>query len=248
MRKILLVALSCTCVGANAAIVGRWAADGDTTDSILGNNGATVGTVNYVAGKFGQAFLFTGGSSRIEVADSSAYAFGTGNFSVAFWVNFTAFDDSSTGMVSKDNYAGGGTYNGWLLNRDDSKNGIGFLTRNEPTGSTSARTPASAFSVGTWYHFAAVRESSQIRFYVDGVLAQSATEGTPRNVTTTEALRFGSLSPASLQTMSGALDEIRLYDSALSQSEITELATVPEPATAIVLSSALLGLLRRRRS
>ncbi len=226
-----------------ASLVGHWSADGNALDD-LGNDGSVVGSVAYGAGKVGQAFVFDGGSGRIEVADSAAYAFGTGDFSIAYWVNFTSIGFASTGMISKDTYAGGGSYEGWLLNHDGS---VGLLTRNEPGVSTSARTSPGDFALGQWYHFGAVRQSGVLRLYVDGNLKASATEASATDLTNDALLRFGSLSPASLQSMNGSLDEIRLYDSALTESEVQALAAVPEPMSVLALALGLAATRRRRR-
>jgi hypothetical protein len=228
---------------APAGLVGHWSGDGNANDSVLANHGTVTLGAGFGPGQFGQAFTFNGGTGRVEIPSISAYAFGTGDFSISFWVNFDTLGDATSGMVSKDSFSGGGAFNGWLLNRDS---GVGILTRDSAVASTAARVPAATISLGQWHHFAGVRGANVVSFYVDGVLRVSATEAVPTNVTNTEPLRIGSLTPASLQTMDGSVDEVRLYNHALSPTEVQSLA-VPEPATATILVCAAGALMLRRR-
>jgi hypothetical protein len=59
-------------------------------------------------------------------------------------------------------------------------------------------------------------------------------------------------SPSSIQHFRGALDDIRIYNEALSSTQVMELASVPEPSGLILLASGALALLvpilRRRRA
>lgn len=252
MKTALLAvaALGGAALSAQAALVGYWTGDGNANDLALGNHGTALPGVGFGPGKFGEAFTFIGGSGRVEIPSIEAYAFGTGDFAVAFWVNFTALNHSAAGMVSKDSYAGGGGFNGWLFNRDDGAGGVGMLARDSALTSTSARTPAGGISLGVWHHFAGVRANHELSFYVDGVLVNTTPESAPTNVTNDEPLRLGSLSPASLQTMTGSLDDVRVYNQALSAAEVQELATntVPEPSVGMLLLLGAAAGLRRKRA
>jgi hypothetical protein len=233
---------------AQAGLVGYWAGDGNADDGVLANHGTLTLGAGFGPGRFGQAFAFNGGSGRVEIPSISAYAFGTGDFSVSFWVSFDVLSNAAVGMVSKDSFGSGGGFNGWLFNQDDGAGGLGILTRDSSVTATTARASSGTFSLGEWYHFAGVRNANTVSFYVNGILRASATESVPTNVTNVEPLRIGSLSPGSLQTMDGMVDEVRLYSHALSAAEVQSLA-VPEPAAATLLAvSAGAICLRRRRS
>ncbi len=50
-----------------------------------------------------------------------------------------------------------------------------------------------------------------------------------------------------IRQLIGLVDEIRVYDTVLSDSEMRALASVPEPTTGLLLIAGLLGLAARRR-
>jgi hypothetical protein len=80
-----------------AGVVSWWRAENNFNDSVDGNTGLAVNTVNFVPGRVGQAFSFNG--SAMRVPSSTSLNFGTGNFSGAMWVK------TSVGggfMVEKD--------------------------------------------------------------------------------------------------------------------------------------------------
>ncbi len=83
MRESFVIAVGLACSVAHCSLVGHWEADGNAIDVANGNNGVIVGTVGYSAGKIGQAFQFSG-TGHVEVSSAPEFAFGTGDFSVAF--------------------------------------------------------------------------------------------------------------------------------------------------------------------
>ncbi len=148
--------------------------------------------------------------------------------------------------MARDSY-NASPYQGWTFNRDDSSGGFGFLTRESSIGSANARVCAGSFENNRWYHVAGVRTGRTIQFYVDGVLASSAIESGAFNMNSSAPIWFGGLQQASPQLFTGMIDDIRLYNSALSGSEVADLAAVPEPLSmfGIAAIGALIG--RRRR-
>lgn len=204
--------------------VAWWAAEGGSTADRSGNghDGSRPNGSGFAPGVVGDAFSFNGLDDYISVPDAPSLNFGTGDFTVAFWVNFPSFGENN-GLVHKDDWDGS-TYKGWHFNVCISCGGVGFATRNLVAGqNTDARTPTSGFAPHQWRHLVGQRENGQLRLYVDGVLKAQATEASPTNVSNVIDLRLGSLSPTAPQFFGGLLDDVRLYNRALSTAEIATL-------------------------
>lgn len=92
-----------------------------------------------------------------------------------------------------------------------------FLRLNELTSqSTNALAPI------RWQHIAAVYDGSVVRFYVDGVLDHTETVGTT-TLDTTADLHLGRQYASDDYSFAGTLDEVLIYDRALSDTEVHEL-------------------------
>lgn len=102
-----------------------------------------------------------------------------------------------------------------------------------------------------WHHIVGVRDGQSLRIYMDGSLR--AVEGSlPANASINNAgrdLRVAANSaPNNLPVRTDALfDDVQIYSNALSDAEVAFLfenpgQVVPEPATAFLLATGLLGL------
>jgi hypothetical protein len=225
-------------------LVSWYSGDGNALDSRSRNDGTFQNGTTFAAGLVGQGFSFDGADDYISIPKPAEMNVGTGDFSVEYWVKFNnagAFG----GMISGDNYGAAGDYNGWLFNTDGANGGIGWLTRKASVGTTHSRLSVSNFNNGTWYHLAGVRAGGVVRFYVDGVLVASGTESTPIDVSNGYEIRIGALSVGSPQNFSGVIDEVKLYNRALSTTEVQAMASAGSlgtlKPTATVAPSGLVG-------
>jgi hypothetical protein len=210
-----------TCVPQPAGLISWWTGDGDATDIVGGDDGTLQNGAAFGPGLVGQAFTFDGADDAVSVPDSSRLDFGTGDFTVAFWVKFDDLDDTGNGIMAKDSYAGDlGNITGWLFNICGlcggggfgvGSGGVGIETRNKVGGGgpwTHARYATANFETGTWYYLAGVRQSNVLHLYVDAVLRATTPESSPANLDNNEPLTFGRLTLASPQNFKGQLDEI----------------------------------------
>lgn len=85
-------------------------------------------------------------------------------------------------------------------------------------------------SAGTWYHLAGVWDGSQLKIYVNGQLNVSAP--LPSGTIIKNTINTVSLSNPTDEAMEGHLDDVRVYNTALSATEIQALADrAPVPAS-----------------
>ena len=204
-------------------LIGYWAGDGNAADtSATANNGTFSGS--YVPGVFGSAFDLSGAS--VAIPDAPAYSFGP-NFSLAFWFNRNAAAPYGV-FVGQDN--GGGGQLKWFFDYGYTGGQFDFHVN----GSSYAFLPSNPLSFPDgWNHAAMVKSGDLYSFYLNGAPIGTQTFGgafpdpsAPLEFGNAEGIRYG-----------GLIDEVVLYDRALSGTEVSFIATVPE------LSVTMFGLL-----
>ena len=139
--------------------------------------------------------------------------------------------------------------------------GPGFYIVHDPAGNIRvsdswANTGVLFPSDAAFHHFALVVDSGAgiSKLYVDGLLAASVNFA----ISTTSGggnTRFGRQFDPFGEFFNGGIDDVRIYDNALSASEVSNLAnagpsSIPEPGSMVLLGTGLAGalnVLRRRR-
>jgi hypothetical protein len=120
-------------------------------------------------GKFGSALLLDGTGDYLSADVSSDFDFGTGDFTIDFWVRRNGVQGNFDGLISSYN----GTI-GWHL----PLGATGTLgTTNAPYFSNGSAVVAASSTVlpdGAWQHVAAVRSGNSLLLFQDGVLTASA--------------------------------------------------------------------------
>ena len=180
------------------------------------------------AGGTNKALQFGGNlNSLVDFTDNGNLDFsGTTNFTISFSFFFNG--SVTSGLVDNClNYGGWGV---WLWSTVSGVWNLQFNYKNNSVGSAAATN----FTIGTWHHVAAVRNNGTISLYIDGVLRLSATEGTmtpsyPINMIA-GAMAYGGYSPPRYNPFGGKIDELRIYNRALSAAEIITLTPFSLPS------------------
>jgi prepilin-type N-terminal cleavage/methylation domain-containing protein len=210
----------------HSGLVGYWSFDEGTSTiaydlSGYGNNG-TLNNFNFTAtsgwttGKIGKALIFDGVDDWVRVPNSPSLDINK-NISVFAWVNRSRIVDWER-VLGKYYYSGGNT-GSWELDLGQGYlrclfniNGT-WIYANAPAGTNNA--------TSTWYFVGCVYDGSKLYNYVNGELkATSIASG--NMTTTTYPLAIGATSngTAIQNVIQGIIDELRIYNRALSASEI----------------------------
>lgn len=205
---------------------------GNTSNTGPANVSATAISTSYTtnnAGAPNSAVQFGGNlNSLVEFVDNGNLDF-TGNTN--FTISFGFFFNGSTTSGLIDNCLNYGGWGVWLWSTVSGVWNLQFNYKNNSVGSAAATN----FTPGRWNHVAAVRNNGTISLYINGVFRLSATEGTtaptyPINMIA-GAMAYGSFSPPRYNPFGGKIDELRLYNRALSLTEIQGLMPYALPLT-----------------
>ncbi|PSG98910.1 MAG: hypothetical protein BRC29_02155 [Nanohaloarchaea archaeon SW_7_43_1] len=202
-------------------LVGYWRMDRESGNVIdysgEGNDGIPENGVNRgVNGTFStQSFDFDGTDDYVDTGISDNIQ--TGDFSLSLWINPDSRPSSGQRLVEKD--SGG---NGWALSYGDPGQGrLRFFVRGMDTVSLDT---SDLINVGNWYHLTAVFDDSNNNryIYVNGERRASDTDDTGSPSTNTNSIALGA--EADNEThYDGKLDEIRIYNRSLSNSDVEDL-------------------------
>ena len=171
---------------------------------------------------------------------------GSGSYSVEMWFNAASRHQGDLLAITS---TGGGHA---LLLELESNGQIRYLHRMPPgaSGGTDIYTAAGIYDPDEWNHLVAVKDVGTMMLYLNGNLVGTASNATAFNDTLNLAL--GRISQSSnARSFQGLLDEIALYNYALSIDDIRAHMdmTVPEPASAVLVllgTLAVGGRIRRR--
>lgn len=204
-------------------LAGWWPLNGnifDASGNVSLGEGEIIGAVP-TAGANGQAnsaYSFNGTSDYIKLGVSTVVGSLTNNLTVNVWVNKPAYSGAQAILgVARTNSANG---IGISLN--------GASLRFTTYGVKDYNASTVALPTSAWYMITAVMASNNtVSFYQDGVFQASDTHSTSGNANIDDTLQLGattgvgSTTPTALYE--GAIDDLRIYDYALSAGEVAAL-------------------------
>jgi hypothetical protein len=182
-----------------------------------GNNGTILGGVNAAHDRFGNpgsAFRFDGSTGYITVPNSPSLQKPDSSVSVLAWVNVENWYNTWAGLVAKSESAARGQYalafqDGGRIDVDVASTYVWFFT-------------GLPFQPGQWYFAAYTWDGDTIRVYVNGELIDSKQYSIPPTVDS-HPLELGRHTPGNTEYLDGTLDDVRIFDRALTGDEIQEL-------------------------
>jgi hypothetical protein len=174
------------------------------------NNGTISGATSNASGKYGRALSFDGTNDKVDVPDAASLDLTTG-MTLEAWVKPTTNVGWRTAILKER-----GTND--LLYALYTSNGSKPRTENF-TGVENTAAGTTALPLNAWSHIASTYDGANLRFYVNGTLVTTkATTGAMPN--TANPLRIGGNAIWG-EYFSGLIDEVRVYNRALTATEIT---------------------------
>lgn len=197
------------------APIHEWRFENSPADTAGTANGSAINSPTYVAGIEGVAALNLNGLNQyVSIANLSDLRFASNqSFTVSAWVKLNGLPNARTAIVQTDP-AGGAWY------------GMGITAANQWAffGPTDIVSPLPA-DAGQWHLIAAVQDGTAgtRKLYVDGLLMSS---GMAQDAGGNGALGIGA-TPGNTpgQFTPGAIDDVRVYNQALAQPDISLMAT-----------------------
>lgn len=220
----------------NLGLVGYWTLDGSQTNwstgqtsdlSGQGNTGQVVGlatSTTSTSGHLGQGFNFPGATnSYLNGGQSSTLSFDASpEFTLSVWVRGSPSQMSGAGIIARGTGGAGEQYT-----IDVAANVFRFFTRNGAAGVNGQINATVGPSLNSWTLVTGTFSGSQglQRLYLNGVLAGSAavtnTLETAVHITSIGARQ--SASGSYDLPFNGAIDDVRVYNRALSAGEVLQL-------------------------
>jgi len=164
------------------------------TITVVGN--AQISTAQSKYG--GSSIAFDGSGDYLAITDSSAFEFGSGDFTIELWFYMLSLPTSFTmfgGSSGTNFYFGVGTYSGnrYLV----SYNGLTELNQ----------TSGVSITAGVWHHAAHCRSNGTARLFLNGQLVRSGSFG---SITGTTGYRVGASPFYSNYWWYGYIDDLRI--------------------------------------
>lgn len=164
---------------------------------------AQIDTAQSVFG--GTSLSLNGATADVRYADSTDWNFGTGDFTIDFWVRFTDVTRTETMICGGVPTTG----KGWAIRHSSSNTPYMQISSTDSNNFTLSG--GDVFANNTWYHLAFVRYGNNITFYKDGQAKGGNWNVTGKSVNSADTgLCVGSR--LGNTWLSGWMDEIRVVN------------------------------------
>ncbi|HSH02144.1 MAG TPA: FG-GAP-like repeat-containing protein [Anaerolineae bacterium] len=177
------------------------------------------------------ALAFAGGQASLPLANSSDLDSDT--FAVSMWVKVSQFNTTWQTLIAKGD-------NSWRLHRYQDTGTLSFGTTSFDAYNNRYDSDTYAYTNindGQWHHIAIVYNHQEKLLYIDGALEGYDYDYNPLNQTTA-AVHIGNNVDKPARGFNGFIDDVRYFDRALDDLEISQLAAgqdlQPQPDTTVI--------------
>ncbi|MHC4643152.1 MAG: LamG-like jellyroll fold domain-containing protein [Planctomycetota bacterium] len=207
-----------------AGLVAHYEFEGDAIDTSGFQppaNGALAGNPTFEDCVFGRGINLDGETDYVDCGNESYFDI-TAQITVAAWIKVKEFDKKFQTIIAKGD-------NSWRLARVSDTNNVEFAcngtaaTRWTGVGEIPwAVTGTTSVNDGKWHHVAGVFDGKQLYLYIDGVLEAAKSAAKSIDVSSHNVF-IGANAQVPGREWNGFIDDVRIYNYALSQAEIVSL-------------------------
>ncbi|RKU31427.1 hypothetical protein C6499_04430 [Candidatus Poribacteria bacterium] len=240
MVLIVLIGLLCgtgVCIAdvLEDALIAVWLFDengGDAVEDASGNGhtGDIMGAKR-VQSKIGRALDFNGNGNIVEIRHEAV--FNLTEYTISAWIKTNPNGKWQT-VIGKEPIAGRPRNYGVFIAGDTKLLGVNYTTG--ANWKTAFSTTVAAD--GKWHHVAATYDGKMLRAYMDGEMeGETATDIPPDH--NTESIRIGRWGAPRGDYMAGIIDEVAIFNQALTANEIRDITMNMRDALAVEASDKL---------
>jgi len=237
------------CGAPSTGLVGWWKFDEASGTSAAdatgnGNTGTlTSSNASFVAGEINNAISLsnvnTTSGGLVAAANPSNFAFAFNHaFTLAAWVYHSNSNTRESDIMGKENPANSWQGYSFWIPASGANNGNNSLnvTFSDGTNAKTASTNTNSLTANTWHHVVETYDGSGsingVKVYVDAVNQSYGTSGpggSPGSILVSQPLQIGGdgdgdgSSDSGCCTFNGKIDDARVYNRALSSTEVTQL-------------------------
>lgn len=165
--------------------------------------------------------VFNGIENYIQLSSNVDFEFGTGDYSICFWVKRNAYDSQHECFTVFADGVSTGDYWSWSIYQ----NKLSFYD-----GSTTPYQSTTLFADGSWYYCVVVRISGVVYVYINSAIDGSSFADATSLLQA--GFRIGMWQTANPIYMNGIMKDLMLFKNrALTQAEITALMRLTHPIT-----------------
>jgi hypothetical protein len=189
--------------------------DGNANDSSGNGYNGTASNITYAAGRFGNAAVFNGSSSGITIPSIKSQLQSGASFTISCWVNVSS---SQSGEAMIINTAASSGTQGVNIGIRASTGLVYFQIK----GNNNLNASGTTNLVGAgWKNIVLTHTTSSTILYVNGT--QEASIGANTIGTIPNDLTLGKWANLSLYYLNGSIDQVRIFNSAISAGNVTSL-------------------------
>ena len=204
-------------------LVSEWTFDeGDARDTWGNNDGTLMGAngLPQIQTKencvYGTCYLFDGVDDYIEIADNQELRLVKGG-TIASWIYVDDFVSGGYGRIL-DKSTGNDGQNGYVLYVDSQLENISYKSNAD----SATRSVNNSIKKNTWQFIVVLINNSSRKIYIDGLDKTGSSGGTMLPPDVALNTRIGNRCSALDRPFNGSIDDVRIYNAALSTSQIKQ--------------------------